>query len=122
MSRVRALVRPVLIGIACLGAAAAVGWGAYDHFTSAGVSGGLSGAAAIARKNIAAHGGRIININTAGSAELQQLSGIGPATAKAIIQHRETHGPFVNIRDITQVKGIGLKIFGQIKDVITVED
>jgi len=63
-----------------------------------------------------------ININTASAAELAALPGIGPQLAQRIIDHREQHGPFTDIRQITQVSGIGDKIFERIKDRITVDD
>lgn len=62
----------------------------------------------------------IININTATIEELQKISGIGEAKAKAIIKYRESNGSFKNIEDILNVDGIGVKFFEQIKDSITV--
>jgi len=62
-----------------------------------------------------------VNINTANESELDTLSGVGPATAKAIIQYREKEGPFKTIEDIKKVSGIGDSKFSKIKDDITVE-
>lgn len=62
-----------------------------------------------------------ININTASPAELEELPGIGPATAQKIVEWRETYGPFITIEDIMQVSGIGEKRFAAIRDLITVE-
>jgi len=62
----------------------------------------------------------LININTADSATLQQLSGIGPATAQKIIEYRTTHGNFKTIEDIKNVSGIGDKTFEKFKDKITI--
>ena len=61
-----------------------------------------------------------ININTASEAELESLPHVGPALAQRIIDYRTTHGAFRAIEDITQVAGIGPAIFGEIKDLITV--
>jgi competence protein ComEA len=61
-----------------------------------------------------------ININTASAEELDKLSGIGPAIAKAIIDYRTKNGPFKKIEDINNVKGIGDALFEKIKDQITV--
>ncbi len=62
----------------------------------------------------------LVNINTAGSAELQTLSGIGEATAAAIIEDREANGPFASIEDIMRVSGIGEGKFAKIRDGICV--
>jgi competence protein ComEA len=62
-----------------------------------------------------------ININTAGESELDSLQGIGPATAKAIIQYRNANGGFKSIEEIKKVKGIGDSKFNSIKDSITVD-
>ena len=62
-----------------------------------------------------------ININTASSEELQTLYRIGPATAKKIIEYRQTYGDFVAIEEIKEVKGIGEAIFNSIKDQISVK-
>src|SRR5919112_2556407 len=48
-----------------------------------------------------------VNVNTATQAELETLNGIGPAKAKAIIDHRTKHGPFKSFEDLDKVSGIG---------------
>jgi 5'-nucleotidase/UDP-sugar diphosphatase len=63
---------------------------------------------------------KLVNINTAGSEELQTLPGIGPKTAEKIIQYRTANGPFEKIEDIMKVKGIAQGKFSKIKDKITV--
>ena len=62
----------------------------------------------------------LININTAGSEELQTLPSIGEKRAAAIIAYREENGPFRMVEDITNVSGIGEGILSQIIDYITV--
>ena len=57
-----------------------------------------------------------VNINTATLEQLQQLKGIGPSKARAIIEEREKGGPFKTIEDIKRVKGIGDKTFQSIKE------
>lgn len=59
-----------------------------------------------------------ININTAGSEELQMLDGVGPVTAEKIIDYRESNGRFKDIEDIKNVSGIGEKTFEKLKDDI----
>ena len=61
-----------------------------------------------------------ININTADSQELQELNGVGPATAEKIIDYREENGRFASIDDLKDVSGIGDKSFEKIKDKIKV--
>lgn len=61
-----------------------------------------------------------ININTASSAVLDQLPGIGPALAGRIIDYRKKNGPFQTVEEITKVSGIGPALLAKIKDRITV--
>ena len=61
-----------------------------------------------------------ININTASVEELDKLPGIGPSLAGAIIDYRTKNGPFQQIEEINDVKGIGDALFEKIKDQITV--
>ena len=63
---------------------------------------------------------QLININTAGSEELQKLSGVGPVTAQKIIDYRTKHGRFNRIEDIMNVSGIGAKTFEKLRDHITI--
>jgi len=50
-----------------------------------------------------------VNINTADSAELQRLPGVGPATAQKIIDYRAQIGRFTSAEQLMEVKGIGPK-------------
>lgn len=63
---------------------------------------------------------KLININTADSETLQQLSGVGPATAEKIINYRNENGKFRSAEEIKNVSGIGDKTFEKFKDKITV--
>ena len=71
--------------------------------------------------NDTANGSDLININTATSAELQELYRIGPALADRIIEYRSSYGRFETIEEIKEVKGIGEKTFEKIKDRICVK-
>lgn len=55
-----------------------------------------------------------VNINTASATELEQLSGVGPSTAKAIIAYREKNGGFKSVQDLLNVRGIGPAKLSQI--------
>ena len=50
---------------------------------------------------------QLININLASVVELEQLPGVGPATAKAIVAYREKNGAFLKVEDLLKVLGIG---------------
>jgi len=62
-----------------------------------------------------------ININKATSDDLQNLPGIGPSKAEAIIAYREDSGLFQTIDDLKLVTGIGDKTFEKLQDQIIVK-
>lgn len=62
-----------------------------------------------------------IDINAADAAALERLPGIGPATARKIVEHRTRSGPFRRPEDLLKVKGIGPKKFEQLRQFIIVE-
>lgn len=62
----------------------------------------------------------LININTADSAALQTLTGIGPSTAEKILDYRQSSGPFRSIEQIKEVSGIGEKTYQKFKDKICI--
>lgn len=64
---------------------------------------------------------KMININTASQAELENLPSVGPATAKAIMEYREKNGGFKKITDIMKITGIKQKTYDKIKEFITIE-
>ncbi|NUH82220.1 helix-hairpin-helix domain-containing protein [Bacillus firmus] len=63
---------------------------------------------------------RKVNLNGADETELQTLPGIGPSKAAAIIEHRDTNGPFKGIEDLKLISGIGDKTFEKLKEHISV--
>lgn len=63
-----------------------------------------------------------ININTASSAELQKLDGIGPSYARNIINYREANGGFDSIDELINVNGIGEKRLENIRLYIKLKD
>ncbi|MDI9370297.1 MAG: ComEA family DNA-binding protein [Synergistaceae bacterium] len=65
--------------------------------------------------------GAMVNVNSASAAELQTLPGIGPVTARAIIEHRERVGPFRSLESLMDVSGIGPKKLEAIRGMVVVQ-
>lgn len=59
-----------------------------------------------------------IDINTAESAELQLLPGIGPVLAQRIVDDRAANGRFLSLNDLKRVKGIGDKTAAKLAPLI----
>ncbi|KHO28843.1 helix-hairpin-helix domain-containing protein [Corynebacterium minutissimum] len=59
-----------------------------------------------------------VSLNSATAEELITLPGVGPATAEAIIAHREEAGHFTSIEQLMDVSGIGPAKFAQLKDKV----
>jgi competence protein ComEA len=64
--------------------------------------------------------GGALNVNTASAAELEELPGIGPATAARIVEYRQKNGSFKKVEDLMNIRGIGEKSFLKLKPLITV--
>jgi endonuclease G len=56
-----------------------------------------------------------INVNTASKSKLDQLYGIGPAKARAIVDAR----PYQSVDELTRARGIGPATLSRIRDYIT---
>ncbi len=61
-----------------------------------------------------------VNLNTADLAALDTLPGVGPATAKAIVDWRDANGRFTAVEDLLSVTGIGDKTLAELRDLVTV--
>jgi competence protein ComEA len=61
-----------------------------------------------------------IDLNAAGLPALDSLPGIGPATARAILEERARRGGFRSTRDLLRVPGIGEGRFARLKDRVRV--
>lgn len=64
----------------------------------------------------------LLDLNSATPAELAELPKVGEKLAQRIWEHRQTHGPFENVREIMEVEGIGEGIFAAIEPYIAVTD
>ncbi len=61
-----------------------------------------------------------VDVNTADAAALEQIKGIGPAKAAAIVKYRNENGAFKSVDDLVKVPGIGEKSVEQLRDQVTV--
>lgn len=62
----------------------------------------------------------LINLNTATTDQLQELPGVGPVLAAAILDWRERNGGFSAVADLQEVSGIGPKSFEKLAPLVTV--
>ena len=61
-----------------------------------------------------------IDLNAANAKELQELPGVGPVTAKRIIELREKNGRFKRVEDLLAVRGISQKKLDAMRPYVTV--
>lgn len=61
-----------------------------------------------------------IDLNTATAAQLDGLPGVGPSTARAIVEHRQANGPFSSVDGLDDVRGIGPAKLESIRPLVTV--
>jgi len=66
----------------------------------------------------AATGVALVSLNSATAQQLDDLPGVGPATAAAIIGHRERNGPFASVDDLLAVPGIGPSKLARLRDLV----
>jgi competence protein ComEA len=61
-----------------------------------------------------------LDLNTATQAQLEELPGVGPSTAKAILDYREKNGRFRAVEELLDVRGIGPAKFSEIEPLVKV--
>lgn len=59
-----------------------------------------------------------VSLSSATPEQLETLDGVGPATAKKIIDHRQKQGGFGSVEDLKEISGIGEKKFEALKDSV----
>ena len=59
-----------------------------------------------------------VSLNTATEEQLDELDGIGPATAQKILAWRKEHGGFGSVEDLKQISGIGPKRFEALREKV----
>lgn len=67
----------------------------------------------------AAPGGKI-DLNTATLSDLDALPGVGPVTAKKIIDWRSANGRFSRVEQLREIDGIGERRFAQLQELVRV--
>lgn len=61
-----------------------------------------------------------VDLNTASVDELQEVPGIGPTTAKAIVRFREKSGPFERVEDLLVIRGVSKARLEKMRPYLTV--
>ena len=62
----------------------------------------------------------LIDVNRATAEQLEELPGVGPSIARAIVDHREANGPFHTVDELLEVRGIGPSRLEQIRALVRV--
>jgi competence protein ComEA len=63
----------------------------------------------------------VVDINSAGAAELESLPHVGPALARKIIEHRERYGPFRRVEHLLVIEGMSENRFRDLRQFINTE-
>lgn len=63
-----------------------------------------------------------VELNTASSALLSRVAGIGPSLARRIVSHRESHGGFASRKALLDVTGLGARTFEQCAGFLRVRE
>jgi competence protein ComEA len=82
------------------------------------VRGGAPGASGAVGGGVPGAGAKI-DLNSATAEQLDTLPGVGPATAKKIVDDRTQNGPYRTVDDLLRVPGIGAKKLDALKDLVT---
>ena len=77
-------------------------------------------AAPAAAPKASASEARPIDLNTADSAALETIPGIGKSLSQRILKFREKNGPFQSVDDLLKVQGVGEKSIQKLRPYLTV--
>jgi competence protein ComEA len=92
-----------------------------DGSTAGGFAGGgARGSGGAGSESASGSSGAVVDLNTATSAQLDTLPGVGPVTADRILAWRTEHGRFSRIEELQEVDGIGPKTYAQIAPLVRV--
>jgi competence protein ComEA len=59
-----------------------------------------------------------VHLNSATVEQLDTLPGVGPVTAKKIVDYRQAHGAFSSVEDLDAIPGIGPARIEQLRDLV----
>ena len=62
----------------------------------------------------------LVNINTATQEQLEELPGVGPVTALAIIDWRTSNGGYTSVEELLAVDGIGDATLAELAPYVTI--
>ena len=97
-------------------AATALAWGG-SGLASAAPARGAQGAKAASGESLDK---TPVDINAADAEKLATLPGIGPSIAQRIVEYRKEHGAFKSVDELVNVRGVGEKLLGRLREHITV--
>jgi len=63
-----------------------------------------------------------IDLNSAHWMELAQLKGIGETLGRRIVEYRENNGPFTNVEQLQEVRGIGPAKLAQMRPYVNIAE
>ena len=61
-----------------------------------------------------------LDLNSATPEQLEQLPGIGPSAAQAIVNFRNKSGPFRRVEDLLAIRGISQRKLDEMRPYVTV--
>lgn len=61
----------------------------------------------------------VVDLNTADQAQLEQLPGVGPVTASAILRWRAENGRFSSAEELLEISGIGPRTLEKLRPHLT---
>jgi len=62
----------------------------------------------------------VVNVNTADAKQLSLLPRIGLAVAQRVVDYRKQNGPFKSTDELMLVRGIGEKLYAQLKPYVAI--